>query len=402
MNPESTYQLPAALSTYASDVDFAYYVIYWVSVLFFVGIVGAMLYFVWKYRRRPGVKAQPTGHNDVLEVFWTASPLILLAFFFYIGFTGYMNGVVAPAGAHEIRATGKRWAWEFKHMPKGGSEAHQLVVPAGEPVKLIISAVDVLHSVFIPAFRVKRDAVPGMYSSLWFETPYETRVAGKGGAKVSCDIKQKETTGDDSCGAGATCIAEFTRTVTKNPTSGKETTKIERVGVCHHAIQGYCAEYCGAGDTPDDPTKTSFYNHSSMYLQVAVLPPAEYAAHAQSLYEFSIQPPPECQAEADPQACWGKTLALGKGCVACHSLEGATGVGPSFKGLWGRSEAMSDGTSVKVVAEDGENYIRESILQPNARVVSGFQPVMPSQAGLLSDPEIEAITSFIKSIGSEP
>lgn len=398
MNPESTYQLPAALSTNAGDVDFTYYVIYWVSVLFFVGIVGAMVYFVWKYRRRPGVKAKPTGHNDILEIFWTAAPLILLACFFYLGFSGYLRGVIAPAGAHEVRATAKRWSWEFRHMPKGASEAHQLVVPAGEPVKLILSSVDVLHSFFVPAFRVKRDAVPGMYSSLWFETPYKTRAEGS----PRCDIKAKEASGDDSCGAGKTCIAEFIRTTTKDPKTGKETAGIERVGICHNAIQAYCAEYCGAGDTPDDPVKQSYYGHSAMYAKVAVLSPEDYQAHVSSLAEFGLQPPPECQGDANPQACWGKTLFAAKGCVACHSVDGNKGVGPPFKGLWGRAEAMADGSSVKLEGEEGENYMRESMLQPNARVVAGYQPIMPSQAGILSDPEIVAITEFVKSLGSEP
>lgn len=402
MDPtQGTIQLPPALSTTAANVDFAYYVIYWISVLFFVGIVGSMLVFIWKYRRRPGVKAEPAGHHTRLEIFWTFSPLILLAFFFYIGFAGYMDGVIAPAGAHEVRATAKRWSWEFKHMPRGASEPNQLAAPAGEPVKVFLSSVDVLHSFFVPAFRIKRDAVPGMYSSVWFQTSYETRVLDKDGSPKSCDIKKADE-GEENCGAGQSCMAEYKRSIEKDAETGKDKAKVERIGVCHHAIQAYCTEYCGAAaTTPADPVKTHYYNHSSMYAKVLVLPPDDYQAHVQNLYEFGIQPPPECQTEENPMSCWGHAIYVAKACSACHTTDGSAGQGPSFKGVWGRVEAMSDGTSVNISGEEGENYIRESVLQPPAKVVSGFQPVMPSFAGILSDPEIDAIIAYLKSLGTE-
>ncbi|MCA9583012.1 MAG: c-type cytochrome [Myxococcales bacterium] len=389
-------QLPESRSTGAKDVDFAFAANYWISFVFFVAIVGTMLVFVYKYRRSRGAVAEPTGHHTKLEIFWTFAPVLLLAWLFYIGFDGYMKSSVAPANPTEVRVTAKRWSWEFKHMPSGASEPHQLVVPAGKPVQLVMSSVDVIHSFFVPNFRVKRDVVPGMYTTIWFETDRPTRL------DKDCDIEKFEKSQGHDCGPEATCVAEFRRTVTPNPEKGKDDVRIDRVGVCHRAHQVYCAEYCGAGNTPEDPTKEFYYNHSSMYAQVAVLTPEDYDAHVQNLYEYGLQPPPECQGEDNPVACWGSKIFASKACGACHSVDGSAGQGPTFKGVWGRTEALADGTSVKIEGIDGENYMRESILNPSAKVVSGYNPVMPAFAGILGDAEIDALIAYMKSMGSEP
>lgn len=160
--------MPPALSTIASEVDRVYYILFWSSVAAFIAIVGATAYFVYKYRASNGAKAEPTKGHHTLELFWTFTPLIFLAFLFHEGFLSYVRGAVAPASAIEVRVRGKKWNWEFEY-PTGSREAGALTVPAGVPVKLIMSSQDVIHSFFIPAFRVKKDVVPGMYSSLWFE-----------------------------------------------------------------------------------------------------------------------------------------------------------------------------------------------------------------------------------------
>ncbi len=163
-----SFQLPAQLSTIAPEVDWLYDFISIISLIFFVGIVGAMVYFMVKFRRRPGVKSVPTGHHNTLELFWTFSPLILLFMMFHWGFQTYVAMSVAPDDSLNIRVRASQWVWAFEH-PNGVNETGEVHVPAGRPVRMILSSDDVLHSFFVPDFRVKRDAVPGMFTSLWFQ-----------------------------------------------------------------------------------------------------------------------------------------------------------------------------------------------------------------------------------------
>lgn len=200
---DATIQLPEQASTLAPAVDSLYYDIYWISVVFFVAIVGAMVWFAWKYRRRKGVKSKPPGHATALELFWTFSPLILLAYMFHQGFDGYMTMVIPPENAITIRARAYKWRWEFE-QPNGMTEG-RLVAPVNQPVRMVMASVPngpnpedaaVLHSFFIPSFRVKRDVVPGMYTSLWFEATREgtfqiycTEYCGTGHSRMLSEIE---------------------------------------------------------------------------------------------------------------------------------------------------------------------------------------------------------------------
>ena len=165
MNPQGTFQLPPALSEYAPRVDELYYFIFWVSVVAFIAICIALVMFVAKFREKPGVKSQQSGDHHALELFWTFTPLILLVILFHWGFKHYVAAAVAPDNAIEIRVRGRQWAWEYEY-PNGMITPGELTVPMGRPVKLVMSSDDVLHSYFIPSFRIKKDVVPGMYSTL--------------------------------------------------------------------------------------------------------------------------------------------------------------------------------------------------------------------------------------------
>ena len=167
MNLEPTFQLPEQMSTSAPHIDNLYYFVYWLSVVLFVGIVGAMCWFAWAYRTRPGHKATPTPHNLVLELAWTIAPVPLLIALFHWGFQGYMDLSVAPAGAEEVRVRAFQWGWDFEY--KTGESDSKLHIPVGRPIKLVMSSNDVLHAFFVPGLRTKRDLVPGMYTSVWFE-----------------------------------------------------------------------------------------------------------------------------------------------------------------------------------------------------------------------------------------
>jgi cytochrome c oxidase subunit 2 len=325
MSLAPTFQLPEQMSTSAPQIDDLYYFIYWLSVVLFVAIIGAMVWFAWAYRARPGHKATPTPHNIVLELSWTLAPLPILAALFHWGFEGYMDLSVAPASAEEIRVRAFQWGWDFEY--KNGETDNKLHLPKGKPIKLVMSSNDVLHAFFVPGLRTKRDLVPGMYSSVWFEATQ----------------------------TGETDL--------------------------------FCAEYCGGKSKDQNGNELAFdqfKGHWAMLSKVVIEEPAQYETYLESL--GGNKPPAER----------GKSLYEKKQCIGCHTIDGSKGVAPTWKGIWGRTETMNDGTKVTV----DENYVRESVLEPNAKIVQGYASpsVMPTFKGTLKDKDIDAIIAFMKTL----
>lgn len=312
------WQLPPSMADTAPPIDKAYDFIFWFSVVFAVAITAALLYFVVKYKRQKGVRPEPTGHFLKLELFWTITPTIFIFFLFHAGYSGYVRNATAAEGATEIRVRGKKWSWEFEY-PTGDREPGELTLELGRPYKMIISSEDVLHSFYIPEFRMKRDAVPGQYSFIQF-TPTKA-----GNANV------------------------------------------------------FCAEYCGT-------------SHSGMLATVKVLPPAEYKEWEKKLGGCNGSPE-ECKPEK-----WGEKLFVKNGCPTCHGnagtgdIGGAKSPGPRLAGLFGKNETTTAGS----VAVD-ENYLRESILRPQAKIVAGYTNVqMPPF--VMKDQQLDAVIAYIKSL----
>ena len=334
-NEAPTFQLPEQMSTIAPDVDWLYYFIYWLSVAFFIAIVGAMLYFAIKYRERKGHKAEPTGHNLVLEVSWTVAPIFVLVFLFHKGFEGYIDMSVAPANSIDVKVNAKQWSWEFVY-PNGGSST-ELHVPVHRPVKLTMGSADVIHSFFVPALRVKRDIVPSLYTTQWFEATH---------------------VGNDDI---------------------------------------MCAEYCGGRSKDSSGNELPFAQmtgHWSMHSMLHVETPEDFTK-----YLVTIGDP--CAAYTAKGATCPNSVLVAQGakiyekkaCQGCHTTTGAKLVGPSWKGIWGKPESTDHGTITV-----NEDYIRESILQPQAKIVTGFPPTMPAFAGQISDQEIDEVIAYIKSL----
>ncbi|MFB3779245.1 MAG: cytochrome c oxidase subunit II [Bryobacteraceae bacterium] len=302
--------LPVEGSLYARKVDNLYLFITFLSAFFFLLICGLLTVFILRYRRRRPDEVTPhITENFKLEMVWTIIPLFLVMVIFFWGFHGYMEATVAPADALEIQVTAKRWLWQFEY-PGGTRTINEIHVPVGKPVKLIMSSEDVIHSFYVPSFRVKSDVLPSRYTELWF-----------------------------------------------TPT---------REGM--HTI--FCAEYCGRG-------------HSDMSGKIWVDSESQY----QEWLENGDQ-----AAQTMPLAQLGAVLYETRGCATCHSLDGSRGQGPSFKGIFGERQRMANGQTFLV----DENYLRESILEPQAKVVEGYQPIMPTFQGLLRDREILALVEFIK------
>ncbi len=312
MNRLTEYLLPPARSTTAGEIDGLFHFINVTSFILLAGITFAIIYFSWKYRRKSDDEVTPViTHHSNLEITWAVIPLILVMIVFGWAFTGYVNVTTPPDDAYEIRVVGKSWLWEF-HYNNGTVSINELNVPVNRPVKLIMSSDDVIHSFYVPDFRVKMDVVPNRYSSVWFEAT--------------------ET--------GESII--------------------------------FCTEYCGT-------------QHSNMIANTIV--------HTQDNFEAWLEAGDTIDEDMPPEER-GEALITRNGCTACHSADGSPGVGPSFAGLWMNDRTLEDG---EVITAD-DNYIRESILEPNAKIAEGFDPVMPSYQGTISDRQIDDIIEYIKSL----
>lgn len=309
----ATFWMPEAASTFAADTDGLFYFIYWVSLFFFALIVGAMCWFAWKYRYIEGTveKTSPIRGNHKLEIFWSAIPTLLLLFVFAWGFKGYMHSAVPPDNAMNIRVIGMKWSWSLTH-PNGGTDGNRLVVPVNTPIRLTMSSEDVLHSFYVPAFRIKRDVLPDRYTVQWFES--------------------------------------------------------EQLGT-HHI---FCTEYCGTG-------------HSSMIGTVEVVSREDYDAYVATLAGCG---------DGESLAECGERYYTRSGCNACHSVDGSRLVGPSWLGIAGSPRPGSDSG----VAD--ENYLRQSIYEPNTYIVEGYQAnQMPTYAGRMDEDELNALIAYIQSLG---
>ncbi|HEY3806275.1 MAG TPA: cytochrome c oxidase subunit II [Kofleriaceae bacterium] len=160
--------LPRAVNKVADDSDRMFIAVLALSVFFFVAIAGVVIYFVIKYRHRPGHKAEPSaGHNDTLEITWTVIPTIICVFLFWYGWQSYIRVVTPPNQAVEIDVLAWQWNWQFTHQ--NGVTDSDLHVPAGVPVRLVMTSKDVIHSFYAPAMRVKQDVLPRRFTYAWFE-----------------------------------------------------------------------------------------------------------------------------------------------------------------------------------------------------------------------------------------
>ena len=303
--------LPEQASTVAPQVDALLYFLLGVSAFFALLIAGLIVVFMVRYRRRPGGDHAPDAHGSlVLEGLWTAIPFAITMVMFFWGASIFATIRRAPDDALPIHVVGKQWMWKLQHM-EGRREINELHVPAGRPVKLTMTSEDVIHSFFVPAFRVKQDAVPGRYSTVWFEAT--------------------------------------------------------KPGTYHL----FCAEYCGT-------------LHSGMIGHVVVMEPAAFEAW------LAGQQPGEAEV---PVAVAGENVFRAQGCGTCHRADG-TGQGPALAGLFGRSVTLASGATV--LADEG--YLRESIVLPQAKIVAGYQPVMPTFQGLLSEEDVMRLIAYVKSL----
>ncbi len=310
MGENGTVWLPEGASALTPEWDGLFYFVYYVSLIIFVGVVAAMIYFAFVYRRRrPDERPAFVKDNKMVEMASVVIPTILVLIVFTWGFKTYVRMNVAPPDAYQIQVRGQQWSWTFEY-PNGAQSVGEAHVPVDRPVRFVMSSTDVIHSFFVPAFRVKMDVLPNRYTSVWFH---------------------------------ATKTGEY---------------------------QAFCTEYCGTA-------------HSNMLAKVVVESEADFQKWLQESQSTDLTPVER-----------GEQLYKQQTCNACHSIDGSPGVGPTFKGLFGKEESLEGGGTVTV----DENYLRESILNPAAKVVKGFSPIMPASYGGLPAEDIDALVAYIKSL----
>jgi cytochrome c oxidase subunit II len=360
-------------STFAAHSDWLFFWIFAITAFFFVLLMALMFYFMVKYRKRPGgVPLRSRSHNTALELTWSIVPTIILVWMFFEGFRGYANMSVPPAAAPEILITGQMWNWSATY-PNGASsmeatrsrkmgreggrgvgvtEVPIFVVPEQTPIRLRMHSTDVMHSFWIPDFRSKFDVYPNRYTTMWFES-------------LPIDIVRAERNG---------WLLQQTVRDENNVAQQVQVRDAQGSPVYYQDHWVFCAEYCGQ-------------MHSEMAAIIRVVPREQYLRIMQEWATPTGSP-------------WeiGRALARIKGCFGCHSIDGAQLSGPTWLGLFGSNRQFTDGTST--VAD--ENYIRESILEPGRRIVTGYQNLMQSYQGRLTEEELNNIINFIRSPDREP
>ena len=305
---------PESASTLSGQVDALTLFGIAVATFFSLLIAALILFLGIRYRRR---HADEIGQREKtitwLEVTWSVIPLTILLFMFAWGAKVYFTAMRPPSDAAEYYLTGKQWMWKFQH-PEGVREINELHVPVNQPIKLTMTSEDVIHSFFVPAFRVKKDVVPGRYTTVWFE---------------------------------ATKTGRF---------------------------QLFCTEYCGA-------------EHSLMGGSIVVMEPRAYEDWLATR-----------GGEINQEQLTGEELFAAKTCNPCHRPDSAV-LGPVLHGLFGTEEQLASGERVLV----DENYLRESILDPMAKIAAGYEAnaVMPTFQGQLTEEELAGLITYIKSTATD-
>jgi cytochrome c oxidase subunit II len=160
--------MPVQGATFSASVDSLYKFLVYASLISCVLVIGGMVYFAYKYRRQPGQKSAYISHSTLLEFLWSFIPFVIFMLVFGWGWVVYYGLRTPPKDAFEVHVVAQQWSWNFLYK-SGRTSPGELFVPLGKPVKLIMSSRDVIHSFYIPGFRVKQDVVPGRYTTMWFE-----------------------------------------------------------------------------------------------------------------------------------------------------------------------------------------------------------------------------------------
>lgn len=361
-----------AMTEVAKDTDYMFMWLWWFCVIWFVGLMGIMVYWCIKYRRKPGkISERSPSHNLTLELAWTIIPTLFLVWIFFKGFWGYMEKMVPAAAGNglELKLTGYKWSWDLEYpnglvinrgissTSFGGESVPVFYVPADVPVKLRMNATDVMHSFWIPDFRVKQDLIPNRYTGMTF-----TAIGPKDGVPgVMVHPSSEEEAKRNRAPVPGSSLGRIAPEFVPEMAGAKYT---------DHWV--FCAEYCGT-------------YHSEMAAVIRVVSQEDYDKWMAYMVKRSTP--------TDPVE-WGKLLYRGK-CMSCHSVDGSKNTGPTWLNLYGYEHDYTDGS--KIVSDD--NHIVESIRNPGKHVRVGYANNMNAfSEAQMPAKQVEAIIAYMKSL----
>jgi len=303
--------IPPQASTSAHQIDWLFIALVAIMLFFLISVFFPITWFAIKYRSGSDAnRSNPSHGSNLIEISWTTLPIVLSVALFSWGAVAYYHIERPPPNALQVQIVGKQWMWKLQHA-EGKREINELHVPLGQPVALTMTSQDVIHSFFVPAFRVKQDVVPGKYTSEWFK---------------------------------ATQLGEY------------------------HI---FCSQYCGT-------------DHSGMIGRVFVMEPVAYQRWLTA------------GEGGESIVVSGRRLFLDRGCSGCHAVNSKFHT-PLLEGLFDKPVPLSSGEIVKA----DEQYLRDSILLPGKQIAAGYDNIMPSYAGQLSEEEIMQLIAYLKSIGDK-
>jgi cytochrome c oxidase subunit 2 len=401
---------PSAIST-TEAVDFVFLYIFGISAVMLLGITATMIWFVVKYNRKRHPQPQPSPHyNILLEAVWTVIPTLIVLTMFWYGWEGYTTLRDVPADALEVRVTARMWSWTFTYPNERTSD--RLVVPAGRAVKLDIVSEDVLHSFYVPAFRIKRDAVPGMTTHAWFRAPepgsYDVFCAEYCGVAHSQMITTvdalpehdfeewyRQETAEEEAAEGEKLLAKHGCTGCHSLDGSPS------VGPTFQGLFGRQVTVLTDGKERALTVDADYLERSIRQPQAdlvkdypAIMPSYEGKIPQHDLEEIIEYFRKTGAGTAGKKG--GQELLKEKGCLGCHSTDGSPMVGPTLKGLFDRQVTVEKGRETLTLTA-GADYLRESIRHPKAAIVKGYPPVMPDFADLPEE-ELEALVEYIKEL----
>jgi len=302
---------PPQASTSAHEIDALYFALILISLFFIAVIFLPILYFCIKYRHgSPADRSNPSSGSNLVEFGWTTVPTLMGLAIFAWSAVDYFRIERQPDNAIDVQVVGKQWMWKIQHA-EGKREINELHIPVDQTVALTLTSQDVIHSFFVPAFRVKQDVVPGKYTSEWFK-----------------------------------------------PTRTGE-------------YRIFCSQYCGT-------------QHAQMIGRVVVMQPRAYERWLKT------------GEQTESIVLAGERLFHDRGCSGCHAPNSKFHA-PLLEGLYRKPVPLSNG---KMVTAD-DQYLRDSILQPAKQISAGYDNIMPSFSGHLSEEEIMQLIAYLKAIGQQ-